>query len=106
MPGSHNPEQNHLLAALSPAERDRLYPLLRLVPMPLGEVFYESGDVLRHVFFPTDSLVSLLYVLEDGASAEISVVRNESLIGLALFIGGDTTPRRAIAPDAGHAYPP
>src|SRR5205823_13434565 len=96
MPGSHNPEQNHLLAALSPAERDRLYPLLRLVPMPLGEVLYESGDVLRHVFFPTDSIMSLLYVLEDRASAEISVVGNEGLIGIALFMGGDSTPSRGI----------
>jgi hypothetical protein len=71
MPDSHDPQQNHLLAALSAAERTRLYPHLRLVQMPLGKVLYESGDVLRHVFFPTDSIVSLLYVLADGASAEI-----------------------------------
>src|SRR2546423_2620116 len=104
MLGSHNPEQNHLLAALSPAARDRLYPHLRLVPMPLAEVLYESGDVLRHVYFPTDSIVSLLYVLADGASAEISVVGNEGLIGIALFMGGETTPNRAIVQSAGHAY--
>src|SRR5438270_13278562 len=104
MPGSHNPEQNHLLAALSPAERKRIYPHLRLVPMPLGKVLYESGDLLAHVYFPTDSIVSLLYVLEDGASAEISVVGNEGLIGIALFMGGETTPSRAIVQSAGHAY--
>ena len=85
MPDTRDPRQNHLLAALSPAERERIYPHLRLVPMPLGEVLYESGDVLRHVYFPVDSIVSLLYVLADGASAEISVVGNEGLIGIALL---------------------
>ena len=104
MPDSHNPQQNHLLAALSAGERDRLYPHLRLVPLPLGKVLYESGDVLGHVYFPTDSIVSLLYVLADGASAEISVVGNEGLIGVALFMGGETTPSRAIVQSAGHAY--
>jgi CRP-like cAMP-binding protein len=72
--------------------------------MPLGKVLYESGDVLRHVYFPTDSIVSLLYVLADGASAEISVVGNEGLIGIALFMGGETTPSRAIVQSAGDAY--
>src|SRR3984893_15053994 len=104
MPGSHHPQQNYLLAALSPAERDRLYPHLRLVPMPLGGGLYESGDVLRHGYVPTDSIVSLLYVMEDGASAEISVVGNEGLIGIALFMGGETTPSRAIVQSAGQAY--
>jgi CRP-like cAMP-binding protein len=104
MPPSHDPRQNYLLAALSPAERERLYPHLRLVPMPLGKVLYESGDVLRHVYFPTDCIVSLLYVLADGASAEISVVGNEGLIGIAVFMGGETTPSRAIVQSAGHAY--
>jgi CRP-like cAMP-binding protein len=104
MPASHNPDQNYLLAALSPAERERVFPHLRLVPMPLGKVLYESGDVLRHVYFPTNSIVSLLYVLADGASAEISVVGNEGLIGIALFMGGETTPSRAIVQSAGHAY--
>ena len=80
MPGSHDPQQNLLLSALSAAERERLYPHLQLVAMPLGKVLYESGDLLRHVYFPTDSIVSLLYVLADGASAEISVVGNEGLI--------------------------
>ena len=74
---AHDPQQNHLLAALSPTERERLFPHLQLVTMPLGKVLYESGDRLRHVYFPTDSIVSLLYVLADGASAEISVVGNE-----------------------------
>src|SRR6202795_2524938 len=104
MPGSHFPQQNYLLAALSPAEQARLYPHLRLVPMQLGEVLYESRDVLRHGYFPTDSIISLLYVVADGASAEISVVGNEGLIGIALFMGGETTPSRAIVQSAGHAY--
>jgi CRP-like cAMP-binding protein len=99
-----NPQQNHLLAAFHAAERERLYPNFELVPMPLGKVLYESGDVLRYVYFPTNSIVSLLYVLADGASAEISVVGNEGLIGIALFMGGETTPSRAIVQSAGSAY--
>jgi CRP-like cAMP-binding protein len=108
MPGSistpHEPQQNHLLAALSLAERERLFPHLQLVPLPLGKALYESGDVMRHVYFPTDSIVSLLYVLEDGTSAEISVVGNEGLVGVALFMGGETTLSRAIVQSAGYAY--
>jgi CRP-like cAMP-binding protein len=100
----HDPQQNHLLSAFSPAERRRIFPHLQLVPMPLGKVLYESGDVMRHVYFPTDSIVSMLYVLADGASAEISVVGNEGLIGIALFMGGETTPSRAIVQSAGFAY--
>jgi CRP-like cAMP-binding protein len=100
----HDPQQNHLLAAFSAAEQERIYPHLQLVPMPLGKVLYESGDVLRYVYFPTNSIVSLLYVLADGASAEISVVGNEGLIGIALFMGGETTPSRAIVQSAGFAY--
>jgi len=100
----HSPQRNHLLAALSPEERDRLFPHLRLVTMPLGKVLYESGDVQRYVYFPTDSIVSLLYVMESGASAEVSVVGNEGVIGIALFMGGETTPSRAIVQSAGHAY--
>ena len=100
----HTPDQNHLLAAMSLVERERLYPHLRLVKMPLGKALYEPGDVLRHVFFPVDCIVSLLYVLENGASAEISVVGNEGLIGVALFMGGETTPSRAIVQSAGHAF--
>lgn len=104
MPGPHDYSHNHLLAALSPPERERIYPQLQLIPMPLGKVLYESGDRLRHVYFPVDSIVSLLYVMEDGASAEISVVGNEGLIGVALFMGGETTPSRAIVQSAGSAY--
>jgi CRP-like cAMP-binding protein len=99
-----DPQQNHLLAALSAAERGRVFPHLELVPMPLGTVLYESGDVLHYVYFPTDCIVSLLYVLADGASAEISVVGNEGLIGIALFMGGETTPSRALVQSAGSAY--
>jgi CRP-like cAMP-binding protein len=104
MPGSHEPQQNHLLAALSPAERERIYPHLHLVPMPLGKVLYESGDTLRHVYFPTDSIVSLLHMLANGASAEIAVVGNEGLIGIELFMGGESSPSRAIVQSPGHAY--
>ncbi len=100
----YDPQQNHLLAALPAEDRERVYPHLQLVPMPLGKVLYESGDVLRHVYFPVDSIISLLYVLADGASAEISVVGNEGLIGIALFMGGETTPSRAIVQSAGYAY--
>jgi CRP-like cAMP-binding protein len=98
------PEQNHLLAALSTDVRARLFPHLELVPLSLGKVLYESGDAMRHVFFPTDSIVSLLYVMENGASAEISVVGNEGLVGIALFMGGESTPSRAIVQSAGSAY--
>lgn len=101
----HDPQQNHLLAVLSPAERGRLYPQLQLVPMPLGMVLYASGgDSLAHVYFPTDSIVSLQYVMKDDVSAEISVVGNEGLIGIALVLGGEPTPSRAIVRSAGHAY--
>jgi CRP-like cAMP-binding protein len=104
MAGTARPEQNHLLAALSPAERERIYPHLHLVPMPLGKVLYESGDTLRHVYFPTDSIVSLLHMLANGASAEIAVVGNEGLIGIELFMGGESSPSRAIVQSPGHAY--
>jgi CRP-like cAMP-binding protein len=100
----HEPQQNRLINELSPAARERLYPYMELVEMPLGKVLYESGNLLRHVYFPTDSIVSLLYVMEDGASAEIAVVGNEGLIGIALFMGGETTPSRAIVQSAGSAY--
>ena len=86
------------------AERERLFPHLKLVTLPLGEVLYESGDTLRHIYFPTDSIVSLLYVMENGASAEIAVVGNEGAIGVALFMGGETTTNRAIVQSAGSAY--
>ena len=78
MTGTSHPQQNHILDALPQPERDRLFPHLKLVALPLGEVLYESGDTLRHIYFPTDSIISLLYVLEDGGSAEIAVVGNEA----------------------------
>ena len=100
----HTPIDNHLLAALPPAERQRIFAALEPVELPLGKVLYESGDAMTHVYFPTDAIVSLLYVMEDGASAEIAVVGNEGLIGIALFMGGETTPSRAIVQSAGEAY--
>lgn len=99
-----SPYQNHLLAALPAEVQSRLFPALEPVLLPLGKVLYESGDTLRHVYFPTDSIVSLLYVMESGASAEISVVGNEGLIGVALFMGGESTTSRAIVQSAGHGY--
>lgn len=99
-----SPLRNHLLAALPEEIKTQLFPHLELVPMLLGEVLYESGDTMRHVYFPTDSIVSLLYVMESGASAEISVVGNEGLIGVALFMGGESTSSRAIVQSAGSAY--
>jgi CRP-like cAMP-binding protein len=104
MTGLHDPQDNHLLAALPSAARERIYPHLQLVEMPLGKVLYEPGDLLRHVYFPIDCIVSLWYVMESGASAEISVVGNEGLIGIALFMGGETTPSRAVVQSADHAY--
>ncbi|MFN2328548.1 MAG: Crp/Fnr family transcriptional regulator [Chromatocurvus sp.] len=98
------PEQNHLLAALSADIQDRLFPYLEHVPIPLGMVMYESGDRMRHVYFPTDSIVSLLYVMESGSSAEISVVGNEGLVGISLFMGGESTSSRAVVQSGGSAY--
>lgn len=98
------PRQNRLLMGLPAAEYDRLLPHLELVPMGLGEVLYESGGLLKHVYFPTTSIVSLLYVMEDGASAEIAVVGNEGILGVSLFMGGETTPSRAVVQSAGYAY--
>jgi len=89
---------------LPPAERERLFPHMKLVEMPFGMVLYESGVVLRHIYFPVDSIVSLLYVLNNGASAEIAVVGNEGAVGVSLFMGGETTPSRAVVQSAGSAY--
>lgn len=100
----HSPHQNHLLDALPAEDYQRLTPHLELVPMPLGNVLYESGNELRHVYFPTNAIISLLYVMLDGASAEIAVVGNEGIIGVALFMGGETMPNRAVVQSAGHAY--
>jgi CRP-like cAMP-binding protein len=90
--------------ALPPAERERLFPHMKLVEMPFGMVLYESGVVLRHIYFPVDSIVSLLYVLNSGASAEIAVVGNEGAVGVSLFMGGETTPSRAVVQSEGSAY--
>lgn len=97
-----NPRRNQLLAALPASDYERLIPHLEPIPMKLGEVLYESGTQLRYVYFPTTSIVSLLYVMEDGASAEIAVVGNEGILGISLFMGGDTTPSRAVVQSAGH----
>src|SRR5512134_1335391 len=97
------PDENHLLAVLPAAERERLYPHLEPVSMALGDVVYESGSRQEYVYFPTTSIVSLLYVMEDGASAEIAVVGNEGMVGVALFMGGAATPSRAIVQSAGAA---
>ena len=99
-----DPRQNQLLAALPEADRVRWVTQLELVDMPLGKVLYESGSKMTHVYFPTTSIVSLLYVMEDGASAEIAVVGYEGIIGISLFMGGETTPSRAIVQSAGQAY--
>jgi len=98
------PQQNHLLAALPADVMHRLQPHLEWVELPLGKVLYESGDTLRHVYFPTNAIVSLLYVMESGASAEIAVVGNDGLIGISLFMGGESTPSRAIVQSAGSAF--
>jgi CRP-like cAMP-binding protein len=95
---------NHLLAALLVEVQDRLFPHVERVKLKLGQVIYEAGTTLDYVYFPTDSIVSLLYVMESGASAEISVVGNEGLVGIALFMGGDSTSSRAVVQSAGHAY--
>src|SRR5450759_3904242 len=100
----HTPNQNHLLAALPTAEFERLAPNLELVPMPLGEVLYESGGQLQRVYFPTTSIVSLHYVMENGSSAEIAGVGNEGILGISLFMGGNSTPSRAIVQTAGYGY--
>ena len=103
-PALPSPHQNHLLDALPAADYDRLAPHLELVQMRLGDVLYESRAKLRYVYFPTTCIVSLLYVMEDGASAEIAIVGNEGILGISLFMGGDTTPSRALVQSAGHAF--
>src|SRR6202795_971857 len=102
--GTAAPTQNHLLAALPAADYERLLPDLELVPLPLGMSVYESGGKLDYVYFPTDCIVSLLYVMKSGASAEIAVVGYEGLVGVALFMGGESTPSRAVVQSAGNAY--
>jgi len=99
-----DPRENQLLAALPEAEWARWLPHMEAVDMPLGKVLYESGGRLAHVYFPTTSIVSLLYEMEDGASAEIAVVGREGLVGVSLFMGGESTPSRAVVQSAGHAF--
>ncbi len=104
MTSAHSPQQNHLLAALPAAEFERLAAHLELVPMLLGEMLYEPGEQLQHACFPTTSIVSLHYVSESGASAEAAGVGNEGVIGVSLFMGGNTMPSSAVVQTAGHAY--
>src|ERR1700677_5379931 len=98
------PSQNRLIAALPPAEAQRWLPLLEPVDMPLGSVLYESGGALSHVYFPTSAIVSLLYAMENGASAEIAVVGNEGIVGISLFMGGESTSSRAVVQSAGRGF--
>ena len=104
MPPLHSPNQNHLLAALPTAEFGRLAAHLDLVPMPLGEILYEPGEQLQHAYFPTTAIASLHYVTESGASAETAGVGHEGMVGISLFMGGDTMPSSAVVQTAGHAY--
>jgi CRP-like cAMP-binding protein len=99
-----NPKKNHLLAALAGQEWQRWQPMLEFVELPLGHVLYESGKTLNHVYFPTTAIVSLLYVMENGASAEIAVVGNEGLVGVSIFMGGGSTPSRAVVQSAGQGF--
>jgi CRP-like cAMP-binding protein len=104
MTDQDSPRQNHLLNALPEAEYEGLFPHLEGVPMPLGKVLYESGDELHHAYFPTTCIVSKLYVMENGASAEIAVIGNDGIIGVSLFMGGGTMPNRAVVQSEGYAY--
>ncbi len=101
---AHRPDQNYLLAALPAVEFERLAAHLELVAMPVGNVLCESGGKLQHVYFPTTAIVSLQYVMENGASAEIAGVGNEGVLGISLFMGGETTPSRALVQTGGHGY--
>ena len=104
MSHAHDPRQNRMLAALPAEDCERLFRHLELLPLPLGHSLYESGIEMRHVYFPTTAIVSLLYVMESGASAEIAVVGNEGVVGVSLFMGGETTPSRGVVQSAGRAY--
>ena len=99
-----SPSQNHLLAALPTAEFGRLAKHLELVAMPLGQILYEPGGQMQHAYFPTTAIVSLHYVTESGASSETAGVGNEGVVGISLFMGGDTTPSSAVVQTAGHGY--
>lgn len=104
MSAIHNPSQNHLLAALPTADFDLLAPHLELVALPIGEMLYEPDRALQHAYFPTTAIVSLLHVMESGASAESAGVGNEGMVGVSLFMGGETTTNSAVVQTAGHAY--
>lgn len=104
MTSLHSPNQNHLIAAMPEVEFKRIEPHLELVPLPLGKMLYEPGTQLQHAYFPTTAIVSLHYVVESGASAESAGVGNEGMVGIALFMGGDTTSSSAVVQTAGHAY--
>lgn len=104
MTSPHSPNQNYLLAALPKAEFERIAPHLELVAMPLGQVLYESGEQLQYAYFPTTAILSLHYVMESGASSEIAGVGNEGVLGISFFMGGDTTPSRAVVQTAGYGY--
>ena len=104
MPVSPDPRKNQLLAALPDEEWQRWLPQLEFLEMPLGQVVYESGSTLSHVYFPTTAIVSLLYVMENGASAEIAVVGKEGVVGISLFMGGESTPSRGVVQSAGQGF--
>ena len=104
MTHTFDPRENHLLAALPDSEFQLLLPHLEAIAMPLGQVMYESGDTMTHAYFPTTAIVSLLYVMESGASAEIGVVGKEGLVGISLFMGGGSTPSRAVVQSAGRGF--
>jgi CRP-like cAMP-binding protein len=104
LPAATTPKDNHLLAALPESSYQALLPSLEGVPLPLGMVVYESGGAQGYVYFPTSSIVSLLYVLENGSSAEIAVTGREGLVGISLFMGGETTPSRAVVQSAGSGF--
>jgi CRP-like cAMP-binding protein len=104
LPSLHTPQQNHLLAALPAEDYARLAPELELVPMPLGWAVYESGGRMSFLYFPTTSIVSLLYVMESGASAEIAITGNEGVVGISLFMGGESTPSRGVVQSEGYGY--
>ena len=104
MVSSPDPRQNYLLASLPEVQWKRWEPDLEAVDLPLGHVLYEAGSTMKYVYFPTTAIVSLLYVMGSGASAEIAVVGNDGLVGISLFMGGESTPNRAVVQSAGQGY--
>src|SRR3954468_23875065 len=104
MPSDARPPQNHILKSLSAEARARIYPHLRLTAVSPGTVLCEPGHRMRHIYFPTDTMVSLVHVLENGAGAEVALVGNEGAVGVSLFMGGETTTTRAIVQNAGYVY--